>query len=175
MHVLLIVFLAALVALAGARVAYADLSSVLLGKIASRATPYNRDGARLDDAAAAALTLAGQPPTSSSPIDGAPPLDGAPPPDQPLERTLTPTPPPPKEPTPRQEGLFHFGAVDGRLSSKSLKTWYTTGNTSIQTELGYDGKLRLQADRPCLGGNLRFGFADEQGKGALRLEFKRNF
>lgn len=165
MHVFLVVSLAALVVLASARVAYADLSSILLGKIAARASAYNRDGARLDDAAAAALTLAGQPTTSVAPINGAPPAD------QPREQTPTPT----NEPSPRQEGIFHFGAVDGRLSSRSLKTWYTAGDTSIKTELGYDGKLRLEADRPWLGGNLRFGFADEQGHGTLRLEFKRNF
>lgn len=172
-----LVFLAGLIALAGARVAYADLSSLVLGKIAARAAASSDNGPS-DDAGVAAMTMAGQPPraersgmaSQSIPMDPSTPLSQPTLAEESHERAEK------TESSLNRVGALHLGdGVDSRFGLKGLKTWYTMGSVSIKTDLGYDGHLRLQADRPWLGGNLRFGFADQQGHGELRLEFKRNF
>lgn len=152
----LFVLLFGLTAVLAAPVASADLTSLVLHKLMSRAEAYDREASdrdRLhpfsvtDTGDASVMTMAGVPHDSA-----------------------------PRAETPQSHTSFlQFGPMEGRFGLKNLKTWYTAGSMSIKAELGYDGVLRLQADRPWIGGHLRFGFVDEDGGGSLRLEFSRNF
>lgn len=153
MYILVLVLLAGLSVVLGARATYAaDLSTYVLGKIAARANAGD-SVVPPDDAGIAALTLAGRPPRTYAPT----------------ERTVAP------DRSPEGEGTLQLGQMDGRIGLRNLKTWYAADSVLLKAEFGYDGALRLQADRPWLGGNLRFGLTGDQGHGELRLEFKRNF
>jgi hypothetical protein len=70
---------------------------------------------------------------------------------------------------------FNLGSSDNRFTTRSWKTGFAMAGGVTKAEIGYHGDLRLQFDRPTVGGNVLFSFVGDHGTNELRLEFKRNF